>query len=690
MKAYLPRLLLAGLFVFALNASALTRYVDLNCATPTPPYTNWPTAATNIQDAIDAAADGDLVLVTNGVYQTGGRAVFGTMTNRVAVTKPLTLQSVNGPEVTIIQGYRVPGVTNGDGAIRCVYLTNGATLNGFTLTNGATRTSNMFGERARDASGGGLWCEDSSAIASNCVFKGNAAYYFGGGAFQGTLNNCTFLGNTAIRPVSMDGGGAGGGVNAATLNNCILVNNFANDRGGGAGGGILNNCVIVSNTASSGGGAYYGTLSNCTITGNIASGGQGGGTCRSDLINSTLLYNLAVDGGGSAYGNLVGCNFVTNKSTSNGGGAFSASLMNCKLLGNSANIGGGANACVLDHCALTNNTASFDGGGVFGGTLNKCILTGNAVSIYPTHIWFAGGGACNATLNGCTLLGNQSCIGGGARGGTLNNCVLKGNYASSYGGGAYGGTLNNCTVVGNVGGYATGGVDGSIANNCIIYSNASQHFQDPNSNFSATFAPNSPNPLMNFCCTLPQPPGAGNITNELVFVDFAGGDFRLQTNSPCINAGKNSYVGVGTDFDGNPRIVGGTVDLGAYEFQSPGTTLSYAWAQRYGLPTDGSVDFVDSDGDGEDNWREAQADTSPTNAQSVLRMIAAVPSPAGVVVSWQSVPYRRYAIEVLWFGPGLNVMPVGTVQTGAASGTNTYTDQNRDGCCAYFYRVRLQ
>jgi len=124
-------------FALTVSASAMVRYVDLNNGSPAPPYTNWTVAATNIQDAIDAAKPGDEIVVTNGVYQTGGRIASGAMSNRVAVTKPVTLRSVHGPAVTIIQGSPIIG----DSAVRCVYLTNGATLAGFTLTHGATRSS---------------------------------------------------------------------------------------------------------------------------------------------------------------------------------------------------------------------------------------------------------------------------------------------------------------------------------------------------------------------------------------------------------------------------------------------------------------------------------------------------------------------------------------------------------------------
>ena len=158
-----------------------------------PPFTNWVDAATNIQAAIDAANAGEIVLVTNGVYNSGGRSAGGQMlTNRIAITNAITVRSVNGPQVTVIEGMGPIG----DAAVRCVYVGSNACLVGFTLTNGSTRSS---GYLLSELCGGGVWCESSSAVLSNCTLVGNSAsLYAGGGAYGGTLYNCTLISNTAL------------------------------------------------------------------------------------------------------------------------------------------------------------------------------------------------------------------------------------------------------------------------------------------------------------------------------------------------------------------------------------------------------------------------------------------------------------------------------------------------------------
>ena len=60
--------------------------------------------------------------------------------------------------------------------------------------------------------------------------------------------------------------------------------------------------------------------------------------------------------------------------------------------------------------------------------------------------------------------------------------------------------------------------------------------------------------------------GEGNIDADPLFADADG---RLSPGSPCIDAGNNSTVTVTTDLDGNPRIVGIAVDMGAFEAQLP-------------------------------------------------------------------------------------------------------------------------
>ena len=515
-------------------------YVSLNNPTPVSPFTNWITAAANIQDAIDAASAGDYIVVNNGTYNTGGRVVYGSLTNRVVINKAVTVQSLNGPGVTVIQGKRTP-VNN---VIRCVYMTNNAVLIGFTLTNGATRTT---GDVFKEQSGGGVFCESVSAVVSNCAIGGNSANIYGGGVSSGTLNNCTLARNAAAQ--------AGGGTFSSTLNYCTL-------------GG---------NSSASGGGACYGTLNNCLLIGNSARDplgariGEGGGTYSCTLTNCTLMNNSArVSGGGASWGSLFGC----------------------LIVGNTALQGGGAAANLLVNCTVVGNSAPSDGG--------------------------VGGG-----------------LGGGVLGGTVVNSIL----------------IHNTDTFG---------------------------------------APNYDDATLSFCCPVPDPGGTGNITNDPAFVDEAGGNYRLKTNSPCINGGSNASAPGGTDLDGNPRVAGGTVDIGAYEFPSPGSILSYAWALQYGLPTDGTADYADTDGDGMNNWQEWVAGTNPTDASSLLKMLAPSITVSGVTVQWQSVSGKTYFIQRC----GNLSVPASfsTLQGNIAgqAGTTTYLDLTATGPGPFFYRVGVQ
>lgn len=286
--------LTAALFALADRTDAAIWYVATN-GNDSAAGTNWLTAKQTIQAAIDIAVSNDTVLVSNGVYATGGVTNYpapSALTNRVAINKPLTVQSLNGPAVTIIQGMK----TYANDSIRCVYVGNNAVLSGFTLSSGGTRSA---GDESRDQSGGGAFCE-ASAVLSNCVLTLNSASRYGGGCSSGTLYNSVLAGNYAV----YRGGGAAG----ATLNDCILTNNNASS-GGGADQSVLNRCVLTGNGSgtTAGGGAYQCVLNNCLLKGNWAAN-YGGGSYYCTLNNCILNSNRAgYYGGNSSRDTLNNC-----------------------------------------------------------------------------------------------------------------------------------------------------------------------------------------------------------------------------------------------------------------------------------------------------------------------------------------------------------------------------------------------
>ncbi|MCL1909830.1 MAG: DUF5123 domain-containing protein [Kiritimatiellaeota bacterium] len=212
---------------------------------------------------------------------------------------------------------------------------------------------------------------------------------------------------------------------------------------------------------------------------------------------------------------------------------------------------------VLTGFTLTNGDAGSEGGGgSIYGTLNACVFTNNTAT--------TGGGAYEGTLNNCTLTSNTAIKNesgtGGAGGGSiysiLNNCLLIKNTAINSGGGVYNGTLINCTLAYNKAGYG-GGSNAGTVNNCVLWDNFRlDEITTDNYNGGS---------INNSCSTFPTLAN-GNINDDPLFVDAENGDFRLKLNSPCVNAGNNSYAPAGLpDLDGTQRILGGTVDMGAYE-----------------------------------------------------------------------------------------------------------------------------
>ena len=406
-----------------------------------------------------------------------------------------------------------------------------------------------------------------------------------------------------------DGGGVyiktGGNV---TLTNNIFTGNTASSQGGGlyvywvysasdtSGIITLNNNTLTENTAGTGGGAYVSgantTLTNNTFTGNTGSGAIVSGRDSCTLTSNTFAGNTTIYSGGGVYvssmATLRDNTFTDNIAGFNAGAAF---IRQSRFTSGST----------LDNNTFTGNTTKENGGAVYvegySGFLGSATLTNNTFTNNTATNGSGGGASTSGTLTGNTFSKNSAEYGGGlyassSRTIILTNNTFTENTVTENGGGAYiyadvdaDAILTNNTFTGNLAEIQGGGLwlilkqndfTGFVYNN-IVWNNTSPEGADLyiDNTGDDPFFPVTVNLFNNDF----DQSASGTYIAESFTIDpsnldnedplFVGnGDYHLTASSPCINAGDNDAPDLPTtDKDGNPRIMDGTVDMGAYEYQ---------------------------------------------------------------------------------------------------------------------------
>ena len=186
-------------------------YVDKNGTNPVAPYNSWSTAATTISDAVSSADAGDTIYVTNGHYR---------ITSQITVDGDITVESINGPEVTIVDAQTYS---------RVFEISNGAKLSGLTITRGYA-----------SGNGGGVYMQGGTI--TNCVIIDNQATDRGGGV-SGVSNSST---NDLIYDTDIleNMSSTGGGISGCTVYNSVIMSNSLY-QGFYNGGGCYRASIIV-------------------------------------------------------------------------------------------------------------------------------------------------------------------------------------------------------------------------------------------------------------------------------------------------------------------------------------------------------------------------------------------------------------------------------------------------------------
>jgi parallel beta-helix repeat protein len=459
-----------------------------------------------IQAAINAAVNGDVVEVSPGTYKE----------NIDFLGKAITVTSLNDPVHTVINGGNPSNPDFGS----TVTFRNGEGLNsvltGFTITNGkGTKISGNF-------FGGGIYMDGSSPTIFRNVIISNTVNHNGGGICCQNGSEPLIEENIISNNVTTqrEGGGISSesGSDPLVTLNIFMANYALNDfmgRGGAFyGKGRLDTNMIIWNGAQLEGGAIYGSgsFTNNFISENISMR-AGGLSVWSDALveNNSINGNISqgMAGGIECVGSSVVCR------------------------GNS----------------IRKNSALLDGGGVLcgGGIPTVCdnTIAGN------TTVNSGGGITCqdsNAIIYNNMIYNNEAVVHGGGidiKGippfpvpVLLNNTI----------------TMNTASKGGGIAIEASPDID-----NCLIWDNT-----------GSSIYVRAGSPTIDFCCVQGGWPGPSNIAIDPLFAGPLEADFHITYNSQCRDNGNNLAFAAGylptEDFEDDPRVADGVVDIGADEY----------------------------------------------------------------------------------------------------------------------------
>lgn len=564
---------------------------------------SWENAFTDLDAAINSSTINDQIWVAAGTYKPGGAAPADTaffsfphdlaLYGGFAGTETMLSERDWVVNETILSGdHNGDDIDNdfdnnrSDNSNHVIWLTDTITtatiIDGLIIKNGNTLPASGSGNERR---GGGILSLGSPRV-NHCVFEQNFGHFGAGfharngGASDFLLDSCTFRNNR-----SFNGAGVFNSSGFGSVTNCTFEFNEAANRGGSvfnnSSGGTYANCIFNNNIAGIDAGAIFINnggenpepinISNCEFNDNSSSDWTGaiaifGSFTTANLTDCEFDGNsCSVNGGALLLGfqsstNLSNCTFSNNTAPTGRGGAIHVinqntklNIHNCSYTSNSAGIGGaisnGGSVDLSDSIPLiqiTINDSYFFG--------NTSIAQGGAINTINTHLSMT-----NSVVENNFVINSD-----GVGGGLIFNSIDS--VHSEY-------SLINCTIGNNEAAIGAGiahwreGSDGSsilTLQNTVLQNPFALNYQIEEG--EPTLISNGGNLSSDF--SMQAELIDTNDLNDMdpLFVDSDDNNFRLQDDSPCIDAGIADGAPL-MDIEGNERL--GEVDMGAYENQTP-------------------------------------------------------------------------------------------------------------------------